>query len=515
MHNLHFSGSTNNFKSKEKTQNSISITQNTKLNQYLEKNRKFYKSPTHSLNKSQNISGAQNTFKINIKNKIINNKSQLNAKKIFPLQNIKNIHLTNNKNNYSIKINSIQYQNNLNVSKNNSLSNYLTKNSNSKNANLRRNNTNINLMNKNNNTNINFNKSNINNNIYRKNNLYNLKKNYKKEKSPVIKLKDYLTTDDLIINKNINNRNSSLYPLVITEESKKKNMNDKKSKSKIKKTESVSNTFIKKNNSSIKKLKTSSTSILNKKTNIILTTNNNIKNNSNNTQNKSRVYSNILGNPTSSSGGYIENLSTEKTSGCARLENFEFKIMKEIKELKNDKVNNNDLGDKIKSIFEEAIDYFIPKEYKNVFVFLLKEIYNINKEYLDNIIQYKEMIDNLKIKIKNYENKYNDLLKQFKKNEKELIHLQNKNKNASSFEEKIKRDNSFFKELNAKNIDDLDALYFFDKVEYNQNDEKEIPKLNLEQKYIEKCIQKEIIKRNEENLTPFQKIALQFEMANT
>lgn len=264
MHNLHFSGSTNNFKSKEKTQNSISITQNTKLNQYLEKNRKFYKSPTHSLNKSQNISGAQNTFKINIKNKIINNKSQLNAKKIFPLQNIKNIHLTNNKNNYSIKINSIQYQNNLNVSKNNSLSNYLTKNSNSKNANLRRNNTNINLMNKNNNTNINFNKSNINNNIYRKNNLYNLKKNYKKEKSPVIKLKDYLTTDDFIINRNINNRNSSLYPLVITEESKKKNMNDKKSKSKIKKTESVSNTFIKKNNSSIKKLKTSSTSILNK-----------------------------------------------------------------------------------------------------------------------------------------------------------------------------------------------------------------------------------------------------------
>ena len=125
------------------------------------------------------------------------------------------------------------------------------------------------------------------------------------------------------------------------------------------------------------------------------------------------------------------------------------------------------------------------------------------------------MIDNLKIKIKNYENKYNDLLKQFKKNEKELIHLQNKNKNASSIDEKIKRDNSFFKELNAKNIDDLDALYFFDKVEYNQNDEKEIPKLNLEQKYIEKCIQKEIIKRNEENLTPFQKIALQFEMANT
>ena len=80
---------------------------------------------------------------------------------------------------------------------------------------------------------------------------------------------------------------------------------------------------------------------------------------------------------------------------------------------------------------------------------------------------------------------------------------------------KIKRSNLFFKELNEKNIDDLDALYFFDKVEYNQNEEKDIPKLNLEQSYIEKCIQKEIIKRNEDNLTPFQKIALQFEMQDT
>ena len=42
-----------------------------------------------------------------------------------------------------------------------------------------------------------------------------------------------------------------------------------------------------------------------------------------------------------------------------------------------------------------------------------------------------------------------------------------------------------------------------------------MPKLNLEQKHIEKCIQKEIIKRNEAILTPFQKIALQFEMPDT
>ena len=70
--------------------------------------------------------------------------------------------------------------------------------------------------------------------------------------------------------------------------------------------------------------------------------------------------------------------------------------------------------------------------------------------------------------------------------------------------------------INAKNIDDLDALYFFDKVNYNQNDGgKKIPKLNLEEKFIENCIKKEIIKRNEINLTPFQKVALQFEILDT
>jgi len=107
-----------------------------------------------------------------------------------------------------------------------------------------------------------------------------------------------------------------------------------------------------------------------------------------------------------------------------------------------------------------------------------------------------------------------NLQKEFEKFylEKQIKNNKFKNKNNSSFDIKIKKDNSFFKQLNKKNVDDLDALYFFDKVEYNQSNEKDIPKLNLEQRYIEKCIQKEIIKRNEENLTPFQKIALQFEM---
>ena len=518
MYDLHFSGSTNNFKSKVKTQNSNSINHNTKLNQYLEKNKKIHKSPTQILNKSQNISGAKNVFKTNIKNKIINknNKNNLYAKKIHPLQNFKNIYLAN-RNNYSIKINQFQNnQNNLSISKNNSLSNYFTKTCNNNNTNLKRNNTNTNILNIQSNTNYNTNY-----NIYQnKSNLYNLKK------SPIIKIKDYLTTDDFIINKNIN-INTSLYPLVITEESKKKNNNDKNNKSKIKKTESVSNTFIKKSHASIKKLKTSSTTILNKKNYIL-----NTKNKNNNNQNKSRVNINILGNPTSSSGGFIENLSTEKTSGCARFENFEFKIMNEIKELKNCK--NNEVINKIKIIFEEAIDYLIPKESQNVFLLLLKEMSKINQEFCDNIKHLEEMNEYLKTKINNYENKYSDLSSKLKRKEKELIILKkevesfnkekenkynndikNKNKKISSVDIKNKKGNTYLKSLNIKNIDDLDALYFFDKIEYNQNEEKNIPRLNLEQKHIEKCIQNEIIKKNEINLTPFQKIALQFDMSDT
>ena len=522
MFNLHFSGSTNNFKLKTKPTHNNSITQNTKLNQYLEKNRIFNKSPAQILNKSQNISGAKNVFKINIKKKIINNnKESKNSKKIVPLDNLKNFHLINKSNN-SIKISTLQYQNNLSISKNNSLSNYFTKAFNNINPNLRRNSTNK-ILKMQHNTNYNTSKNIINNHFYlNKSNLYNLKKN------PIIKIKDYLATDDFIINKNIN-RNYSLYQMAITEESKKKiinNENEKKNKGLIKKTESVSNTFIKKNHASIKKVKTSCASLLNNK--------NNYKNNSNNNniQNKSRVPSCILGNPSSSSGGFIENLSTEKTSGCARIDNFEMKIMNEIKELKN--IQNNDKLNKINNIFEEAIDYLVPKELQNVFLFLLKEISNITYDYSENINNLNDIIKHLNSKINKYEIKYADLLNKFKSREKELINLKkevenfykdkenqykkgiiNKNKNISSVDLKIKRNNSFFKDLNAKNLDDLDALYFFDKIKYNQNEEKEIPKLNLEEKYIEKCIQKEIIKRNEENLTPFQKIALQFEMSDS
>ena len=85
----------------------------------------------------------------------------------------------------------------------------------------------------------------------------------------------------------------------------------------------------------------------------------------------------------------------------------------------------------------------------------------------------------------------------------------------------IKRGNEYFKMLNKKNVNDLDALYFYDKINYNSSydfeskEKRNIPKLNLDAKYIEKCKQKELDKINEANLTPFQKIALQFENTET
>ena len=85
----------------------------------------------------------------------------------------------------------------------------------------------------------------------------------------------------------------------------------------------------------------------------------------------------------------------------------------------------------------------------------------------------------------------------------------------SSIDIRKKKDNTFIKKLNEKNINDLDSLYFLDKIDYKQNENDEIPKLNLDQKYIDNCIKNELIKRNEVKLTPFQKIALQFEMKDT
>ena len=263
-----------------------------------------------------------------------------------------------------------------------------------------------------------------------------------------------------------------------------------------------------------------------------------------NNQNKSDINSIVTDNQISPSEGLLENLSSKKNNDYTHLESFENKIFNELKELKGCK--RGDAIEKIKIISNEAIECLVPKESQNVFLLLMKQIFLIIKEYSEIIYRLKRVIENMKKKINNYESKSKELINEIKMKEKD-INLMKKEfdrlsqekkshnfelktiiegnesmtkkklrKNISLFDLKIKRDyNVFVEKLNAQNVDDLDALYFFDKVNYKQNScDKNIPKLNLEEKFIEKCIQKELIKRNQINLTPFQKVALQFEFLN-
>ena len=526
MNITHFSGSKNNYKHKIRQNNT---TSNTKLNQHPNKIRKLNRTPINPLNKSQNIIITKNVFKTNINHLTNNNSIFINAKKKYPIQNMKNLNFVGK--NLNMKLSSFLNNNkdrNRSISKNKSLSNYFTKTCNKIKHGLKRNYTNKILLKINNDNISNYNQYIKNNICYQKTNVNNLNNN-NKEKSPIIKIKDFLDNENILA-KNIGNTNESSYPLVITEESKKL-LNENRHKSKIKKPESLCSTYIKINYPSIKKIKASSTTMI-AKPNYIL----------NNNQNKSNINSIISDNQISSSEGLLENLSTKKNNDHhAQLESFEKKIINELKELKNCK--KNDLIERIKIIINEAIESLVPKESQNIFLLLIKQIFLINKEYSEIIINLKKVIENMKNKIINYQNKFKELMSKMKNKEKEIdmmkkeiekyyqkktdknmeiknIIKDNNNtikkklkKNISSLDLKIKRDyNVFIKNLNTKNIDDLDALYFYDKINYNQNEEdKDIPKLNLEKNHIENCIQKEIIRRNEINLTPFQKVALQFE----
>ena len=510
-----------------------STTPNTKLSQYLEKNRLLHKSP-NALNKSQNFSKLQKNHKTSLKNiivKNINNKNSINAKKIIPMKNFNNN--TNTKS----------------LSKNGSLSNYCFKirvNNNDKGAqyiNHKRNNTNSNIIDKssnlNNNSSINYVKNNkvfyhtksnlcsITNNYNSKNTLNNksLKKstttnlenksktNNKESHSPFNKIKNYLTTEDLLNSRNVNNLKHSLYSYVITEDYNKKNDKSNNNASCFQNNKKVNNVSknnfnTKINNSNVLSLKKYSNStntglVLNSKSNTPI-----------NIPYKQMINSIPIANPISSSGGVLENLSTEKTNSCNHLDTVEYKIINEIKELKKFSDSNEKLN-KLKLIFEEAIDYFIPKESQNVFLFISKEFSNINDDSNKIINQLKMDINESNNKLKNCEKKYNELLNKFIKKEKEILNIKKDGKKG------IRRDNEYFKMLNKKNVNDLDALYFYDKIKYNssydfESKEKEnIPKLNLDAKYIEKCKQKELDKINEVHLTPFQKIALQFENTET
>ena len=555
----------NKIKGNMKMNMNMSITPNTKITQYLErkKNLNHHKSPSNLLNKSQNIRDNQKLSKINLKNYIINkklNRRNLNHNNTkLKAHNRKSNSMNPSRNNFSIKLNSM---NNLPGCFNNN-TNYI--NTNINNTNNFINNNNNKTMSKNNSLSYyyssNYNTTNNKNkNIGKINNDYTLHKlmcikanlsyysnfNYNKginkiqKKNPSVNL----TTD----NSNSRNLKSSPGNYFITEESKvvMKDKNRIKNKNKIK----MSYLSLKKN-----KKKTSNILLTKIKSDIPLKI----------------PHKNSFIPQQMSFGGDI---SIEKNNPSPPIDVFELKISNELKNLKE--AVKEEKMDKLKKIYEESIDYFIPKDYKKIFLEFLKEFDEINENNLKDIKTEKEKNDELTKKINTLESENNILKKKIEENENELKIIKNKlienienynknyknnyqnyynqeeyeeeeyeyeeNKNSESYysgqitnkKNKLKRNNYYFAQLNKKNLDDLDAIYFFDKVNNNtngkilMNDNNEnivnnynyisnngeiVPELNLDPKYIEDCKNRELLKIEETHLTPFQRIALQFEMS--
>ena len=579
MSNPYLAKSYNKYRNKIRgnMKTSFSITPNTKITQYLERKKNVvnHKSPSNALNKSQNIRENQKISKINLKNYIINkklNKKKLSQNKKIRHHNRKSNSLNPMNSNFSIKLNSmnslpgcfinnnttyyinnntnnnnninnisntntgnINNINNKTISKNNSLSYYYTSNSNMVNNSKGKNigkiindnalqkllcmKANMSYY-----SNFNFNKGYI-HRIIKKNQTTNL------------------TTD----NSNSRNMKSPSGNYFITEETKLCTKEKRKIKSKSKPKTSYTN-----NKKSKKK---SSNNIVNK-----IKSNKPIKIPHKNSYQRPQM--NFLGG----------DACTDKIVYSPNIESIELKIAKQLQNIKN--VEKVTKFEKLKNICEEAIENFVSKEYQKIFYLIIKEFDNINKLNLNDIKYLKDKKDELSQKIKIIENENNIFKLQLEQNNKEMtsiknqlkqaknnnikfpyknqkniksIKINNNNKNnCENFQKEEMnyenlnietdsnyilqnlnkknseingiRDNNYFTELNKRNLNDLDAIYFFDKINNNKIDSnlkndkiEQIPELNLDPDYIEKCKEKELLKMEEEHLTPFQRIALHFE----
>ena len=531
MSNPYLTGSFNKCKNKIKgnAKMNLSITPNTKITQYIErqKNVNHNRSPSNLLNKSQNIKDNQQISKINLRNYIIKkklNKSNKNNNTGMKHHQRKSNSINPSRNNFSLKLNSMNNlpgfyckkksnKNSINnaktISKNNSLSfYYFSKNNtcNNKVQNLAKTNKDFGLKK------LNCIKANLS---------YYSNFNYKKG----IKLLKNNPLVNLTTTENSNSRNflSSVYNHLISEESKVGARD--KSKNKM-------------NYLNLKKSKKQQYNFLFTK----------IK--SNNVPLKI-PYKNTY-HPS-----FTKNISSDKNYNSPSLDSKELRILKNIKNLKE--IQKSDKFNEIKKIYEESLVYFLPKEYKNIFFEIWNEIDNIKKDDENEIKNLKKENNDLMIKIQNLENENKSLIKNLEQKENELNlikkKLDEKKKNYDRISGEVdkrnnkliqdedgkenktlnlKRDNSYFARLNKKNLNDLDAIYFFDKINnnnaehkmaiknnksldknynYTNNNGEIIPFLNLDPEYIEECKNKELMRIEEENLTPFQRIALKFQMS--
>ena len=584
MSNPYLTGSFNKYRNKIKGNNktNYSISPNIKITQYLERKKNIihHKSPTNLLNKSQNIRENQKISKINLKNYIINKK--LNKKKISHNNKMKHHNRKSNSinpinSNFSIKLNSMNTLPGCFI--NNNTTYYINNNTN--------NNNNINNINNNNVNNIN----NINNKTISKNNSlsyyytsngHNMTNIHKSKNINKI-LNDQALQKIMCMKANMSYYSNFNYNKNIIHRIHKKNaatnLTTDNSNSRNLKTPN-GNYFITEESKFLMKEKKKIKSKSKPKSSYIKTKKSK-KKNSNNVLNKIKA-NNPLKIPHKNSYHrpqmtFLGDSVTDKNAYSPSIESIELKIAKNVQNIKN--VDKEKKFEKLKNTCEEAIEYLVPVEYQKIFYLMLKEFDNINNLNLNDIKYLKGKKEELEKNIKIIENENNIYKMQLEQNNKEIASIKNKLKNTennymkfpfkknkniqsikfknfpkniqnyddeeeennenlntdSHYSEQIsnkrnedEKDNSYLVKLNKKNLNDLEAIYFFDKVRnnkasnnnhknegynnnYKNNRGELVPQLNLDPEYIEDCKTKELLKIEGANLTPFQKIALQFE----
>ena len=129
---------------------------------------------------------------------------------------------------------------------------------------------------------------------------------------------------------------------------------------------------------------------------------------------------------------FLGEITTDKNIYSPSIESIELKIAKNLQNIKN--VEKETKFEKLKNIFEKAIEFLIPIDYQKIFYLMLKEFDNINKLILNDINYLKSKKEELGNKIKTIENENNIYKIQLEENNKEIALMKNKLKNTENNE---------------------------------------------------------------------------------
>ena len=149
----------------------------------------------------------------------------------------------------------------------------------------------------------------------------------------------------------------------------------------------------------------------------------------------------------------------------------------------------------------KQVNYNLNEQYEK----MAKDLFNSSK----NLKERQKQIDNLQKKIQQLENsKLNEKILSTKhKNEKSEKKNTNTNANVTVPKVNNEQNQKIFK-LNEKNLEDLDALYFYDKVKMDKKKSVSIPKILIKQ-------QEELGEEEEEEYEEYEERARTLKRSNT